>query len=642
MATHTIGFEKMGVDLDKLTAQGYTTCPECSENRKQANKNKKVFRLSLESGHYTCNHCGIKGRVDSDQWIEEQHQKQNLPTPPSKPKSLPQKKEALKNKRPFTKRPLTAQGLEYLQSRGISKKTAAFLKLAEERGHIAFNYYEDRKIVGAKYRKIGEKKFWQHPYCKKTLYNIDSVKGKQEVIFVEGEFDVASLVEVGFANSVSVSQGAPNAGSEVGSKLDCLNGSSGHLKVIKRVIIFTDQDANGRYLEKILIERFGTDRCAIVKVPKELIDPTTEKPCKDANAVLVHYGKHQLKKLIERAENVPIAGVRTLREVEGEMWDIYNNGYKQGVSTGMKCLDGHFSFYKPWWNLWYGIPGSGKSEFILFLMMSMAVNNGWKWGCFVPEAYPATDFYNDCVIKLTGRRFEAGNENRLDKEEYQAALDFIHEHFFFIYPQDGKNAKGEYLRNNFENVVSKIKELKLSKGIDGFLIDPINQLSASDSFGGTKDERLEVMYERLDVLCKTHSLSGNLVAHPRTLYKDKDTDDYKAPTPYEIAGGAMNYNKAYCITCIHRPFNQTDKGNTMVHIDVQKIKRHRVAGKPACITVNYNPFSSWYKSTDTPRGFGALEGAFNQKIMKRETKEPTPFTDKITTGLDPFGDPLPF
>lgn len=648
MATYTIGFEKLGIDLGTLNSGSCTTCFSCSEDRKQSNKNKKVLWLSLSTGAYKCHHCDIEGRVDSDQWIEDQHDYKNQPLPKKQPSKPKLKKEV--PMKPFYTHTLTTTTLQYLKGRGISKATAETLKMSNNKNVLAFNYYQDGKIVNSKYRKLEEKFMWQHAGGKQVLYNIDNLKSQEQIILVEGEFDVAAIVEVGFLNCGSVSQGAPNAGSEVSTKLSCLDNSADVIKDAKRVIIFTDEDKNGWYLEKILIERFGADRCAIVRVPEELVNKKTDKICKDANEVLIEYGPEVLKDLILKAVDTPISGVRTVRQVEGQMWDIYNNGYKKGVSTGMRALDGHFSFYKPWWNLFYGIPNSGKSEFVLFLMMSMAVNHGWKWAVFSPESYPAEDFYNDCVIKLTGRPFEVGSDDRLDKEEYQAALDFLHEHFFFIYPQDDKDSKGNRLSNNFTNVVAKIKELKLSKGIDGFLIDPINQLSSSTKFAGPKDEKLEMMYGELDILCKTHNLSGNLVAHPIKLYKEKDQEDFKAPTPYDIAGGAMNYNKAYCIICIHRPFNQSDKASTLVDIDVQKVKKHRVAGNPACITVNYNLFTTWYKSDDTPRGFGALDGAFDEirgvtAIFQEPEIVGQTFTEKMQAAeppLDKDGDQLPF
>lgn len=606
MSNYTNGFDKIGIDLDKVNSTGYSKCPECSESRKQGNRNSKVLKVYPNTGFYNCNHCDFNGRVDSNEWIEKQHQKETEPKeqPPSTPQTTPK----ATNVKPFILSPLNDSAYKYLKSRGISKETANKLKLAHKSGCLAFNYYQGVKIVGAKYRKMDKKFFWQHAGCEKFLYNLDSLRNQDEIILVEGEFDVLAIVESGFDNVGSVSQGAPNAGSNIGSKLQCLDNSISYIKDAKKVVIWTDNDPNGLYLQSILVDRFGSDRCYVVTIPSDLLNKDTGKPCKDSNDVLIYYGKEKVQRLINEAKDVPITGVRTLRQVEGEMWDTYHNGYRLGVKTGIRCLKRHFSFYKPWWNLFYGIPNGGKSEIVLFKMMCMSVLHGWKWACFVPEAYPASDFYDECIMKLTGRSVDKDNKNRLNEQEYQVALDFINDHFFFVYPQDDVIAgTTTRMSNNFSNVVDKIKELKLSKGIDGFLIDPINQLSASSEFEGTKDEKLEKMYGAIDVVCKTHHLSGNLVAHPRTLYKDKDQEDYRSPTPYEIAGGAMNYNKAYCIILIHRPFNQSNKINPLVEIDIQKVKKHKVAGTPGCVEMNFDKKRGWYLELD---GSCVLDGFF--------------------------------
>jgi twinkle protein len=429
MKNYEIGFEQLGVDLDKLNSTGYTICPECSHQRKQGNRNSKVLKVYLKTGYYDCKHCDFNGRVDSNEWIQEKHGiETGLITKPTK-QTITQNNTSIK---PFILAPLIELAYEYLQSRGISKKTATSLQLGYKNGCLAFNYYEGVKIIGAKYRKMDSKFFWQHAGCEKILYNINNLKGQDEIMLVEGEFDVMAVYESGFHSVGSVSQGAPNAGQHVGTKLQCLDNSIKYIKDAKKVLIWTDNDINGIYLKRILIERFGADRCAVVEIPEDLINKETGEKCKDANDVLMFYGVEKIKELIKEAKDTPISGVRTLKQVESEMWETYRNGYRLGVKTNIRSLDKKFSFYKPWWNLYYGIPNSGKSELTLFLMVCMSVEHGWKWACFVPEAYPAGDFYNDCVSKLTGRGVDIGSNNRLTEQEYQIESFPRHHHSLFV------------------------------------------------------------------------------------------------------------------------------------------------------------------------------------------------------------------
>ena len=63
-------------------------------------------------------------------------------------------------------------------------------------------------------------------------------------------------------------------------------------------------------------------------------------------------------------------------------------------------------------------------------MMCMSVHHGWKWAVFSPEHYPEEDFYIDMVEILTGRSTDPNNDNRLNEQEFELAMDFINEHFF--------------------------------------------------------------------------------------------------------------------------------------------------------------------------------------------------------------------
>lgn len=603
MAAYDIGFSEIGIDVSKVPANGLTTCPSCSHNRKAHNQNKKVLKVYKDTGYYNCYHCDFKGRVDSNEWILG---KEDYNPETQQEIKMPEIK-------PFNTGSLTEKAYQFLQGRGISRDTADKLKLAYRDNTICFNYYKDNEIVGAKYRSIAKKFFWQHAGCKKYLYNLDNIKSKDTIIIVEGEFDVLAIAEAGFLNVCSVSQGAPNEGQDIGAKLQCLDNSIEFIKDAKKVIICTDNDPNGRYLQKILIERFGSDRCATVELPED---------CKDANDVLIQYGKVHLRECIENAKDTPISGVRTLDQARGRMRDIYRNGYKKGVSTCIPELEGHFSFYKGWWNLIHGIPNSGKSAFTHFAFMSMSVHHGWKWAVFSPEHYPEEDFYLDMVEVLTGKSTDVNDYDRLPENYFEAAMDFVNEHFFFVYPMV------DDITNSVENVLAKIKELKLSKGIDGFLIDPYNQLvrGSNDNI----DRYLEESLSKVDHLCKTHKLSGNIVAHPRTLYKEKDEPDYKKSTPYQIAGGAMWYNKSYCIINVHRPFNQSDKSDNSVEIDIQKVKSHKRAGIPDCVDMKYQRETGWYTSVG---GGSALDGQFEKILQQRGiiqgTGKQKTFTEKL-------------
>ena len=77
----------------------------------------------------------------------------------------------------------------------------------------------------------------------------------------------------------------------------------------------------------------------------------------------------------------------------------------------------------------------------------MSAFHKWKWACFVPEAYPAVDFYNECIKKLTGRGVDIDSTNRLSEEEYQIALNWVNEYFYFVFPSDDTDSNGKPISN---------------------------------------------------------------------------------------------------------------------------------------------------------------------------------------------------
>lgn len=608
LRNYSIGFERIGIDVDKVRSNA-TTCPKCSHRRKK--RHDRCLSVNLSTGHYTCNHCDFKGRVDCNEWIRKQESNFYNPNKSEEIQMTDFDRQAIAQyikaqPKPFTETPINDNGLAYLKSRGISEQAAMKAKLAQKGDAIVFNYYYQGKIINAKYRSTREKKMWQHQNApKRMLWGIDNVIGDNtdSVIICEGEIDVLSFYEIGEYTALSVSQGAPNAGGLVGQKLKCLENCAEILEGKKEIIVAVDNDANGLYLEKVLCDRFGKDKCRVVRYPDG---------CKDANDVLVQHGAEGLRKCLNDAERVPIEGVTRLKSVRERMMEIKRNGVRKGYDIGIKALSDHYSFYKGWWNLFTGIPNSGKSEYVLYLMLCMSYKYGWKWAVFSPEHWPAEDFYMDVIEKFTGNRTDY-----IDDADFKLAMDFVEQHFFFVYYEADDGENSEDMVNSTKNVVQSIKRLVLSEGVDGFLIDPFNQLTkgSDEPTNERMDQHLERVLGLIDRLCKTHNLCGNIVAHPRTMYKESGEEDYRCPTAYQIAGGAMWYNKAYTITAVHRIFNQSDKTNKAMLIDIQKIKSHKRAGKPAPVNMKFE--HGWYVGENEERSDAALYGAFAAYRSKR-------------------------
>lgn len=567
------GLEIIGIDTKTIRGNA-ALCPKCSHTRKK--KRDRCLSVNIQTGHYNCNHCDFQGRADSNEWIEKQEQKRLAELSKSKTQKVD-------NRKPFITKPITQKGISYLGSRGISKEVVDALSIAEFKNALIFNYYSSGKIVAAKYRMIEGKKMWQHKDCIPTLYNCDALKHSETIIFVEGEMDVLSLFEAGFKNVVSVNQGAPGANDTTAdAKLKCLETHAKGLAKVKKFIIAVDQDEPGKRLEKELINRLGRSKCSVVSFPQG---------CKDANDVLVKLGKEKLINCISSAKALPVTGVIPLEDVRGEMLESWKHGVKTGETTHYPVFDRRFKWMRGDLNVWTGLPNTGKSEFIKNLLLLKTLNDGCKWAIFTPEHFPASDFYDELIETMVGKSVERGNPNRMSFKEYEMAMDVVSKFFFFIYPQPNEGVTEKEAMHTPDTIIKKIKELKLRKDIDGYLVDPWNQMMHT-GMERREDLYLAVQLSKFDRLNKEYNLFGNIVAHPKAIPPDKD-GIIRKPTGYDISGGPMWMNKTANLIVIHRYKVDGVLGNE-IEIDVQKIKKQRRVGRPGLHRMTYNLKNGWY------------------------------------------------
>lgn len=611
MSTYTIGFEKIGIDLSRLKNGKYSTCPFCSHTRKK--KHQKCMIINAKTGNYNCSHCGEKGRVDSDEWISKQKEQDNKTVEAAEATKNEQKRiEAYKSKiqesqkqpsKPFLKHEPTESIINYFKGRKIGKECVlrAGIKTDSKGRCIAFNYFssiqDGSKIVNAKYRALNDKKFWQHANApKRVLYGLDILETTEteinEAIICEGEFDALSWQQIGLVG-LSISQGAPTPNSAIGDKLKCLENSADLLKN-RKVYIAVDNDEPGRYLQKVLIDKFGRN-CYVIEIPKlpYLNHEGKTQYTKDANDILVHFGEKRLMQLFDSAKMPKIAGITELRDVRQKMRDIRKYGYKAGEDCGWPLIDEYIKYTKGTWTLGFGMPSMGKSEIEKFRMLLMALNKGWKFGVFTPEHHPAEDFYCDMVEILTGKDINDEYEKPTEKE-FEVAMDFIEDHFFFIYPED---AQKDDVLNTPTNVLKLASDLVLRRGIDALVIDPYNQMLPEQK-QEARDMYLAKVLGMVDSWAKKHNTHVTIVHHTKQQSNGGEGKDFPVPNVYAPNGGAMWNNKTYLQYVTHRPNRYSNPSDTSVIIEVQKVKKQGRMGKLGQIDLKFDMRRKWYYQFD--------------------------------------------
>ena len=204
-------------------------------------------------------------------------------------------------------------------------------------------------------------------------------------------------------------------------------------------------------------------------------------------------------------ETVSLDDVIMVEDIITEMKDSYLNGHRRGETTYFDEIDEHFTWRRGDLTLFHGIANHGKSTFLMNMVLLKSIKDDYKWAVFSPEQNPPTDFYNDLIHSYIGESTEPYHENQMSGTDYEIGIEFINEHFFYIYPED-KPATPKYINQKF-------KELVASKKVDGCIIDPFNQLD-HDWMGKRDDKYLSVFLQNQ----KRFALDNNIFMVIRSCY----------------------------------------------------------------------------------------------------------------------------
>lgn len=535
--------------IRKTEGEVRMVCDVCSHDRTK--KNEKCLAINSYTGTYLCHHCGDSGILDTHKTMKKEKVFYEIP-------------------KPINNTSLSQNTVDWFKSRGISQGVINRNKITQgveympqvdkKRNVICFNYYRDGELINIKYRD-GEKNFKQYKGAEKIFYGLDDIKEAKDIYIVEGEMDKLSMEEVGIKSCISVPDGAPNPGTKnYNNKFSYIDNCWEYFEKTEKIYICVDNDTNGRILLEELSRRLGRERCYVVRFPEGI---------KDANDMLMKQGKQEMLNYIESAEPYPIEGVFTVNSEKEYMIDVFNRGKKKGITTGYKCLDNHYKLRTSELDVWTGVPGSGKTMMAFQIMLNSSLMYGWKWGVFSPENYPIGDLFDTLVEMLIGNTSDIEKGGRMTIHEYEKAIEFLHEHFYAIYPEDDFT---------LENIISKFKHLVMRHGIKGCLLDPFNQLD--HKFQG-KDETTYIG-ECLTTIRRfeqVNDLKFIVIAHPRKMDRDDSGVHYKMPTAYDISGSQNWFNKADNVVCVHR-VNPMDIYDTSVRFNVQKVKFQKLVGVP--------------------------------------------------------------
>jgi twinkle protein len=546
----TGSFLDFNITTHKKTGQEKTLCPKCKDERK--NHRDKSLSVNHDLGIFNCHHCGWAGTIRKKEMIETY-------TTPNKILTG-----------------LSENGIKFItEERKISQTTLLRYGVTGtvigKEDYVCFPYLENEKIVNIKYRAIKEKKFHLEANAKLIYFGLDIIKDKKVAVICEGEIDALSFYE---ANPAIPAISVPNGASKGNQNLKYHDLCYNAFQDKDKVFLALDNDEPGLILRNELARRIGKDKCYIVTYPEG---------CKDANDVLVKHGKKALEDCIKKAIPYPLEGVQTVKSVNSEIDNFFNNGYPESFKTGISELDNLITWAQSQLTVVTGIPGSGKSELLNYIMMQLAIKHGWKFALFSPENGGTAIHFSKLAEQFTGKCFKINNSQwQMTQEELASAKEFINNHFYWI--------EVNYNDLTAEGLMSKFKEMITRYGVNGVCIDPWNYIEHKIPKGQTETQYISDVLSKFKRFSDLHNIHTFLVCHPVKIEREKDSGKYKVPTLYNISGSANFFNKTDNGLTVYRDFENND-----VTVFVQKI-RFKWCGRIGGTKLIYNPYNGTYKA----------------------------------------------
>jgi twinkle protein len=517
--------------LRKGKGQYKIVCPSCGPERKK--KNDRTLSLNVEQGKvlYHCWHCHQRGSVPMEDAMPIIRERESVKVVAKKLKTDD----------------LSAEGVAFLKSRGISRDTAemvglrsarSFIRAAESDVDVVVFPYKNKGVQYAEKLRWSGGKGFSCNGAPGTLWNIDNVQTNDDMIICEGEMDALSFIECGYESAVSIPNGAPLK--LVDGKIDPNDDdkfkyvweAKDKMEFVGRVIICTDSDGPGQVAAEELARRIGKDVCWRITLPNGF---------KDANEVLMAKGQAGIDALVTSAEPWPISGLYDSSHYFDQVDKIFQDGLGSGATTGYASVDEYYTVAPGMLTVVTGHPSMGKSEFVDQIMVNLAKGRGWKFAICSFENEPRLH-----ITKLISKYLEKpfhGQSGNISDAEFDSSKQFVQSHFSFVHQSDGD-------LSTVSSIIERLKVAVKRHGIRGAVIDPYNYIVKEGD--GSETEWISSMLSRIRAFAQAYELHIWFVAHPTKMMRSADG---RVPPPmgYDISGSAAWFAKADHGLTVHRP-----------------------------------------------------------------------------------------
>lgn len=423
------------------------------------------------------------------------------------------------------------EAMAFLDARGLDPELASAMgwtgKVGKQGGvGVAIPYVRGGKLLGHKYRAIGDKRFFADKGWERDLWNVDRLTDPtlagQPAVITEGEMDALACIQAGWQKSVSIPDGwTENYTAGEGAKAAPMIRNEAALRK-DPVIVAADNDPTGHSFLRFVANLLEDHDVRWAKWPED---------CKDANDVLRIHGEGKLSECLHAARPIdPPGGIITA------VSDLPPRPPRRLLRTGVGNVDKIAAFEIGALSVLTGIPGQGKSTLATWLAHRIVKHEGIRAGLLMMETHPER---TRAQLVLN----ETGNQLAWHKPEKQVEiLKGLDQHWRIVQRTD----EGDHHLGWLKDV---IRALAVREGCKLVVIDPWNELEHYPEPGESLTQYLNVALTRIRQWAEKYDCHVLMIAHPRKMHVSDGKPT--APVGYDIADSAAWVNKPSLGLTVH-------------------------------------------------------------------------------------------
>lgn len=291
----------------------------------------------------------------------------------------------------------------------------------------------------------------------------------------------------------------------------------------------------------------------------------------------------------------------TQNDIQDKLRNNLKHGGFPGTPTMFDCLNQHYTHKAGGVTDWTGSPASGKTYFVLELLMGLSEKYEQRHGLWLPDLGSEVDILQKLVKMHTGKDFNDKYQNKITDSDLVKALPWIFHHFVIFKKKDFK--EGITPINFWDKIITyKDTAGELHTGTaDSWKNFKHLYAGREDSY---LDEVLSIRNEMAEDTGKHFHTIAHAVKTELAEGLTKGSGKRRVPTAYDIKGGGSWYANGKNIITVDRPNKQT----TFVDIYVQKTKPEDVGSEGNIIgKIKLDPRKGRYYETIQMQNYFAYQ-----------------------------------